>query len=373
MERMHARRLRGFTLVELAAVVAVFASMGAVMGPMLHGSRSSAQGVSSAMNLRAIGMSAGMYGQDHAGAIFTYTWEPGVPYVNLKNGKARVYANEAEASGAQAQNILQRATGRIDGVGGILLPNSRVMHRRFSHLVLADYMGGNVSDPVWVDPADGQLLDWQSDPLRYLEDNCGLANPVPYRDCDVLPGYDAIATWSETSVAQMWAFGSSYQLVPAAYLFDDRATYVPTTETPHLFTIAPGAGPTNDFVAQRFFDEVRSPTMKVMLFEEFDRERAQDTYFAYDEARPAKLMFDGSVNTLASGEARSGSNPQIFDFEGAPRPVEPWTQRYVPLDQFPVPLSGLGEDERLDQRYRWTFGGLQGVDYVRMFTGNGRR
>ena len=54
----------------------------------------------------------------------------------------------------------------------------------------------------------------------------------------------------------------------------------------------------------RNFAEVAFPSAKVHFFEEFDREQAGSPYFGYDHARPAKLMFDGSVNEWVSGAAR---------------------------------------------------------------------
>ncbi len=78
----------------------------------------------------------------------------------------------------------------------------------------------------------------------------------------------------------------------------------------------------------------------------------------------SKLMFDGSVNAWASGDAMPSWNPRNGKQE--------WRQTYVPLDTFPVPLGGLGDETLLSQRYRWTLGGLQGVDYLRPLMGSNR-
>ena len=40
-----------------------------------------------------------------------------------------------------------------------------------------------------------------------------------------------------------------------------------------------------------------------------------------------------------------------------------WQQAYVPLDKFPVPIGGLGDNSLVSQRFRWTFGGLSGINY----------
>lgn len=99
------------------------------------------------------------------------------------------------------------------------------------------------------------------------------------------------------------------------------------------------------------------------MFEEFDREQAGSPYFGYDHAQAAKLMFDGSVNGYASGDARPSVSPQDYIGARVPRNLAEWRQNYVPLDTFPVPLSGLGEETELSQRWRWTLFGLGGFDY----------
>lgn len=95
------------------------------------------------------------------------------------------------------------------------------------------------------------------------------------------------------------------------------------------------------------------------MFEEFDREQAGSPYFAYDHAQSAKLMFDGSINTMMSGQSQSSVSPR--DYLNGDKFV--WEQYYLPLDTFPLPLSGLGERTLLNQRFRWTLGGLQGINY----------
>ena len=111
--------------------------------------------------------------------------------------------------------------------------------------------------------------------------------------------------------------------------------------------------------------EVAFPSQKVHMHEEFDYEQSRYPYFAYDHARPEKLMFDGSINSQPSGEANDSVSPENYDINDPQDPsIYPvWTQVYVPLDTFPIPLDGFGDDTELNMRYRWTLFGLQGVDY----------
>ncbi len=348
---MNQRRV-GFSLVELVAVLAVAASMTAVLGPSISGVRTQMRGVTSVGNLSTIGQAGAMYAIDNDDRISTFTWRRGELYTDLRTGNTRPAANDAQAAAWQVRDILYRATGRLNGAARILSPQGRLMHRRYSHLVLADYMGGNVSDPMWADPADANLLNWQLNPLGYIQGD----TTIPYLvgQPDPGPGYDAAGGWRSRSINQLWAFSSSYQTVPHAWQSDFGDQYVPIESTPHLF-MASG----NVELGDRRHFEVVFPSAKVHMFEEFDREQAGSPYFGYDHARSAKLMFDGSINTMASGLSQRSVSPA--DYLNGSR--EFWDQTYVPLDQFPIPLGGLGDETLLSQRFRWTLGGLRGVNY----------
>ena len=347
----------GFSLIELVTVLAVSVSVTAVIAPAMKGMRSQMRGVTSEGNLSMIGQAGAMYALGNDDRIFSFTWREGESYPNLFRGNEQIPNSNQEAAAYQVQNILQRATGRITGQGRILQPTSRLMYRRYSHLPLADYLGGNVSDPMWADPADANLLNWQLNPLEYLAEN----NSFPYGNgFPEEAGYDEDGNWAQRSMVQLWPFASSYQTVPHSWQQDFGPQYSPIDDTPHLFAGGPGIN-----LGRREYNEVRFPSAKVHMFEEFDREQAGSPYFAYDHAQSAKLMFDGSINTAMSGFARSSVSPA--DYINGDKFV--WEQTYVPLDTFPLPLGGLGDQTDLNQRFRWTLGGLQGIDYARTLFG----
>jgi prepilin-type N-terminal cleavage/methylation domain-containing protein len=359
---MQKRTSRAFSLIELTMVLAVVASASAVLAPSLSRVRSSMQGMTSEGNLLSIGQGSGMYALDNGDRIFTYSWRAGVPQLNIRSGNMIVPASDSQAASYQARDILWRSTGRINGPGRLFAPLDRLMHRRYSHLVLADYLGGNVSDPLWVDPADAQQLSWQANPLEYLEDN----NTIPYGVDYPSGDYESSFGWDDVAVRQFWTYGSSYQQSNNAWLFDDVATYTPQFETPHLY--ANRGHPSGANVAQRFTSEVRFPSAKVFMFEEFDREQNGMPYFMYDHAAPAKLMFDGSINTAMTGLARPGVNPgfELHDRENDEQDM--YYQIYLPLDKFPLPVFGSDKDRELIHRYRWTSGGLSGLDYPQVLS-----
>lgn len=347
---MQKRFRRGFTLIEAAAVTAIGTLVAATLAPGLKATRLNAQARGSESNLMQIGQGSDMYALDNAGRIFTYTWRPGEDYL-MPDGRVRRGSSAQDAAGWQNTEILMRRTGRIDGPTGFKNFNTRLAHRRLRHIVLMDYLGATFPDTMFADPADANLLQWQANPT-----DISAANNIPYAPGSNTVGFDEAGSWTDLGVRQRWPFASSYQSTVSAWAPDGRnneATYAPVSATPHLF-VAVGSGsiPLPD---GRNYLEVIFPSAKVHLFEEFDREQAGSPYFGYDHARPAKLMFDGSVNDWASGAARPSWSPATSKVE--------WRQRYVPIHTFPVPLSGLGETTLLSQRYRWTLGGLKGVDY----------
>ncbi len=164
--------------------------------------------------------------------------------------------------------------------------------------------------------------------------------------------------WTENAIRQRWAFGSSYQVVPDAWQSNGPPSprYIPVATTPHLFQSDIGI----ELAEGRRITDVLHHANKVWMFEEFDRDRADPLYFGCDDARCEKLMFDGSVNIWASGAAAPSMVPEQGLFH--------WKQ-VVPLDTFPLPVGGLGDDTLVSQRYRWTYGGLSGINYG-AFSGN---
>ncbi len=340
-------RKHGFTLLETAAVLGAVTVLLGVTAPAVRQARVMGRGTASSARLLQIGQGSAMYGADHGGQLFTYTWRPGQEYL-LPDGLTKVPNSQEDAAAWQNVEILMRRTGRISGPDKILMMSGRLPHRRLTHLVLMDYMNLPFPSELFADPADANLLQWQANPL-----DISAANNIPYAVGNPGAGYDSSSGWTDAAVRQRWAYGSSYQRTITAWAPDGIAGPAPSPvpTTPHL-TMMPSGVPLAD---GRNYAEVAFPSAKVHMFEEFDREQAGSPYFAYDHARPEKLMFDGSVNDRPSGEAGPSWNPSMGKVE--------WRQAYVPLHTFPIPLSGLGETTPLSQRYRWTVGGLKGIDY----------
>jgi Tfp pilus assembly protein PilE len=342
----------GFTLIELVSMVVIISAIAGAIAPALGQIRAESRGANSAANLMQIGEARGMYAKDNADRIFTYTWRAGETYI-MPDGRTRIPNSTTEAASYQNQEILMRRTGRIDGAFKIRSDSATLSHRRFVHLVLMDFIAGGDDEsfpsPVFVDPDDGDLLNWQERPLDFLAQASGL----PYANGSPPSGYDSNSVWGTVAVRQRWSFGTSYFSSPFAWQGDGPTdVYGPVSSSPHLFSASGSPD-----LSGRYMNQVLFPSRKVHMFEEFDREQKRQPYFAYGTARPEKLMFDGAINSSASQISRSSVHPT--DPDG---PV--WKQTYVPLHVFPIPvIQGLGSTRELNMRYMWTKNGLQGFDY----------
>ncbi|MEX0875956.1 MAG: type II secretion system protein [Phycisphaerales bacterium] len=343
------RTPRGYTLLEMILTIVAVATIGAAIAPALGSLRGEGYNAQSIANLMQLGQGRDQYALDNKDRIFTYTWRAGETYT-MPDGRTYSESDDVAAAARQNQEILMRRTGRFTaGYHKILTFAGRIPHQRFVHLVLMDYMAGDDDEqflsPTFADPADGDLLNWQERPLDYTG-----GSSVPYANGFTF-GYDADYNWSERHIRQRWPFATSYHGVPFAWQGDGPFdAYVPIGSTPHLYS-----SQGNPDISGRYTHQVAHPGKKVHLHEEFDREQKRFPWFAYDHAVPEKLMFDGSINSQPSGEANDSVSPA--------QPGSVWMQRYVPLDTFPIPLGGFGDNTELNMRYRWTEGGLQGIDY----------
>jgi len=351
MEAPVDRHKKAFTLIELLVVIAIIALLIGILLPALSQAQRSAKNVISQANMRTMNTGGANYAADNQDKIFSYSWRAGGSYV-LPDGRVKNPTTDQEAASFQNQEILQRVTGRVAGLTKIQNYSTRLPHRRYSHLVLLDFLTDTQPEPTAASPFDRNLINWQSNPIEY-----GPGSGIPYAD-GMEDGYDQDNEWTRSPVRQRWPFASTYQMVPAAWNSDglnQSATYAPVENTPHLFQVS-GTDGRQVPLGRRKYTQVAHPSGKVLLFEEFDRfTNKRGLYFAYPEAKPNLAFFDGSVRSELSANANPGWNPA--------QPAQNWLQAYVPIDTFPEPKGGLGDNTQYCQRFRWTRFGLQGIDY----------
>ncbi|MEZ6241637.1 MAG: prepilin-type N-terminal cleavage/methylation domain-containing protein [Phycisphaerales bacterium] len=338
-------RHRGFTLVEAMAVVVVLLALVAITAPVLGQPRRAARLQTSQDNLRFWGIAAGTYTMDYAGLMPAYSWRPGETYHVEGTGDVFINGTWQDAQNWQETNLLRRLTGRSTGPDKIRRSSNIYPHRRRTHLVMVDHMGLSPTDRRAADPQDRNQLVWQRDPLGFEEHG-----PWP----EATTGFED--QFGSFPVIQRWPYSSSYQVTIASFTLDRSGIA-------GLSTIGPVAYSCNVFLTgtaplgNRHDIEVAFPSGKVFMFEWHDRHSAsQDLWYAYPQARPNRLMFDGSVQDRPSSEGGEGFDPRD------PNDPEPFLYRYTPLTTDP---QEVGDPEALyPVGIRFTRDGLAGIDYT---------
>ncbi|MFG0244440.1 MAG: type II secretion system protein [Phycisphaerales bacterium JB052] len=309
------RRWRGgFTLIELLVVIAIIALLIGILLPALGGAMSSARTLKCQVNMRSMGAAAMNYGGDYRNTIPAFSWKPGnyeTQYSDLSSP-----STDLQATPYQAVSIIRDYSGNPyipRSSGG----NNWFANLWFSHLVYYDYLTGNLEEPVAACPEDEEQVERAE---TAIED---YATNLLFRK-----------------------FESSYETSVVTYSVD-RASGSQLPMEQHgrpwgSFNREP------NYVSSRKFTEVAFTSSKAYMFDTFDRHYADEPSYLYfqSNARQPILFFDGSVNVKDTNE----SNPGF-------RPRDPTNS-----DPSEIKLSFSG-NESFPGYYRWTRGGLRGIDF----------
>ncbi len=322
-------RRSAFTLIEVLVVIALIALLISILLPALGQARAAGRKAVCDSHLQQLGVAYTGYASDFQDRIASYTWGPGQgnsQYPDLNGALGWV-----EAAANQAVDIARRRTGW----GPAELPpiEGRLVHRHYNHLVLNDYLSSRLPERSMACPEDRVLLNWQKNPANL--------DPMP----------------NDSYYGRFWAFASTYQVVPAAWTSDKREGTQNTVEQygndHNLFYYY------NSPLGRRKLNEVAFPSQKVLQFEFISRHSGKRAlFYAYPDAVVPLLFWDGSVRTKKTGDANQGFQPN------SPANVFPTQFRYDPTILGVEPPTRSGQPfDIVKGYYRWTRGGLKGVDF----------
>ena len=217
---------------------------------------------------------------------------------------------------------------RVSGRDDLVVVNSGwYAHLWFSHLPLSDYLSGQPTEEAALCPDDEDLFERTEVPIDSIDPR------LVFR-----------------------LFESSYAVVHTTFSPDMvRSGQTTNSGEPYPLTQSATSADTTlrqpRYLLSRRLNEVSFTSSKVWMYDHLDRhdDPRNPRYFADPEAKSTVLMFDGSVGRKATADSNPGFQP---DDPTSPSPT------IISVSQGPgVP--------RLEYNgvYRWTRGGLRGIDF----------
>ncbi len=365
-------RRKGFTLIELLVVIAIIALLIGILLPALAEARGIARRVLDMSNKSQLATAMNTYTSTYEDRIPSFTWRPrmtpggqpswgGTDYADIRarmlsldgSGPNPLGGVHNDAAALQAVDIMRRRTGG-DQTSGMAIIQGWIPHFWYSHLVKQDFLAARLPEKLVVSTADRHRLNWQRDAGRpFMEDFWAPFQPQP------------------TANQWRWLYSSSYTTVPAAYDLNQslglREPFTSARVRGRMYQSTMGANwivvnGLNRLGGARLSD-VAFPTQKVYMYDEVDRHFAkQDRYYAFPDSRVLVAMFDGSVEARRTDTTNPGWQPVApqspiptrLNYVASMEPSRPWRPQVAPHE--------MSMGSNLIAHYRWTRGGLKGVD-----------
>lgn len=336
-------RRSGFALTDCVALVLSAAILLLLGIACLEQSRRHARLDEDLGHLRRLAAATDAYASDNADLIWGFSWEAGGTYEMLGlDGEIEVVtpSSTGEASSLQAVHLIRLLDDRIGGDGMPEL-NNWIPQIYYSHLPLQDYLGTGIPQRVVVSAADTRRLNWQDDPINKFDEGFWLPlQPDP------------------SAHSRRWPYSSSFQQTAGAwdlYQSDFRAraeiARISQAGSHYAYAI-----PQRARFGQRPLSDVDHPAGKVHLYDTHQRHFGERTpFFGLEEARIPLLFFDGAASVRQTADSNHGWRPNHETFPCVLFKYEP--------SAWELPTVSGGAIDYVHGFYRWTRGGLKGLDF----------
>ncbi|MFA6045412.1 MAG: prepilin-type N-terminal cleavage/methylation domain-containing protein [Phycisphaerales bacterium] len=343
---------RGFTLIELLVVIAIIALLIGILLPSLGEAKKVGRLTVCQTNLHEFGTGIASYTADYQDKIVSFSVTPAtasqLTYADLKGFAAN--GDDLDAASAQAVDIIRRRRG--DPTFPLIA--GWIPHVYYTHLVMQDYLAAVLPSKMVVCPEDRSRNAWQKGPELFGTPAVSSLGPYP-------AGADS---GGASSVARRWPFSSSYEFTVSSYS-PDHGTGVAQAGVHNLFyrPTVPGV------LGRRRHGDVLFPSQKAALYDDNGRHFGKrQFFFAQAKCRQPILFFDYSVQVKVTGarntplqDANDGWDPLSKGSQTLPTLFD-----YTPQvwEQAPTSSGQFNVAEQVAGFYRWTRGGLQGIDFL---------
>jgi len=322
-----------FTLIELLVVIAIIALLVSILMPSLADARKTAKLAIDSSNLKNSGVAMSNYATDFKDLTPAYSANSRQRFPN-STGLPTTFASDVQGAAIQAVDILRR---RSKNPTFPIQPNW-TPHVLYTHLVILDYLGTRLPEPIMISPNDRVRLQWAQDPTAAAA---------------------RLATTRGVPTNERWPYSSSYMISPGSYAPDRQGadgTYMSQAGAHNLWFM-----PSSN--VYRFGPQTRSavafPSGKVYLHDQQMRYFGKfDAPFLWRGAKVNCLFYDTSVRITTTGDCNLG---------GYALNSNTWETPNFSYD----PASDIGESRwpgdpnasnSLTGRYRWTAYQKKGID-----------